>query len=141
MLRLARHGARFSRVPGAFHTVRARVDGVSADEIRVLMWMRTILEDSYEYLRARGGLNDERMRAFAELMARQGRILFRYRKPEQARQYFAIAARMHPDGGFSAFSPIAARMARALGPAITEDVLVPVKAVGGFLHGLFASKG
>jgi glycosyltransferase involved in cell wall biosynthesis len=138
MLRLARHGARFSRVPGVLHTVRAHVNGVSADELRVLTWMRTILEDSYEYLSTRGELTDERKRAFAELMARQGRVLFRYRKPEQARQYFAIAARMHAEGGFSAFSPMASRMARTLGPGITEDVLAPVKAVGGFFHGLFA---
>lgn len=139
MLRLARDGARFARVPGVFHTVRSHSAGVSADEIRVLNWMRTILEESYEYLLAKGELTDDRQRAFAELMARQGRVLFRYRKPEQARQYFAIAARMHSEGGFSAFSPMASRMARTLGPGITEDMLAPMKAVSTLFHSFFGA--
>jgi len=140
MLRLAcQGGARFSRLPGVLHTVRLHSAGVSANELRVLQWMKPLLEEAFAYLRERRQLTDARRWAFACLMARQGRVLFRYRKRKEAREYFSIAARMHPDGWRSAFKPASSLMVRVVGPEFTEEMLRPVKAASRLLQPLYST--
>jgi glycosyltransferase involved in cell wall biosynthesis len=129
MLRLASHGARFSRLPGVYHTVRLHPGGVSSDRLRIVYQMRSVLEESYEYLRANGELTDARKRAFARLISRQGRNLLQRGKRELANEYFTVAAGMHAQGWLEAYTPTTSMLVRVLGPAVTDALLRPAKAL------------
>jgi len=123
VLRLACAGARFHHLPKVLHTVRRCPDSVSSDQLKVLRWMRTLLMDQYRELSHLGKLTPEVSRAFAALLARQGRALIRHGECELAREYYREALQIHPAGVAGAYQPAGYLLCRSLGPVLAERIL------------------
>jgi hypothetical protein len=130
-LRLACSGLIFRRLPETLVTLRRRADSVSSDVIRVLDQHERILTSAYAALQAANGLTEERARAFAALMARDGRHYLRAGCADKARSYFASAQRMHPAGGLtSAYSRKTRLLRRLVGPSVTERLVGLRRSIG-----------
>ncbi len=124
-LRLACQGARFCHLPKALFTVRHRGGSISDDALKVVAYRRGILWGAYNRLRERGELTEARQRAFAALMAFQGRAVLRYGGDRRkAAEQFADARRMHSGGGLrGAYGPLGRFLVHVLGHASTETIL------------------
>jgi len=123
ILRLACSGARFRHLSKVLHTVRRQPVSVSSNELRVRRWMGILLIEQHQKLRGAGVLTPARSRAFAALLARQGRVLLRYGARELARQYYQKALQMHPTGIAGAYKPAGYVLYRSLGPVVAEKIL------------------
>lgn len=123
-LRLAAAGLRISQLREVLFTVRRCPRSISSDSVRVLDQHAKILWPVYKSLKELGSLTDERARAFAGLLASDGRAYLRNGLVQEARECFDMARRMHPDGGLSrAYSRPTRLMRRLLGPVMTERMV------------------
>jgi hypothetical protein len=123
-LRLACHGLRFVRLPEILVKVRRRAGSVSSDSIRVLRQHLRIVQRARGLLEARGRCTDARLAALAGLLARDARVFLGAGLRDEARQYFAEARSLHPDGGWNQAYPSGQRrVARLLGAEMFERLV------------------
>lgn len=123
-LRLAAAGVTFCHVPRVLSRFRRSPGSISSDYRRVLLQHEFIVARAVGLLAKQDGMTDARQRAFAELLARDARSLYRLGEREAASRYANRAIQIHPaTKGLSAFSASYQLLARLVGLMRAESLL------------------
>jgi len=97
---------------------------VSGSYVRILDQHADIACHAHETLSANGQLTEPRSAALAGFLASDARAYLNHGLVENARDYFAQAAKMHPDGGIpQAYNTRTRILQRCLGPVITQRIV------------------
>ncbi len=120
-LRVAASGVLFHRLPETLFTVRQVENSISSNDIKVLDQHRRIALNAIKILESRNSLTEERRRAFAAFLARDGRAYIRMGEESKGIQYFRLAKSIHHEGGLrDTYSFWARVVVKLLGPTSCE---------------------
>jgi glycosyltransferase involved in cell wall biosynthesis len=120
-LRLVAQGLSFKHIDRTLFTVRRRGGSVSSDYCKVLFQHEEILSNLVEIMQRGETLSGEDRRVIAGKFASNARMLLRFGKYEEAREYFSLASQLEPRGGIDVAYSTPARILRAcFGARITE---------------------
>lgn len=124
-IRLACTGYSWHHLREVLYVVRRNPNSVSSDYVRILHYHKAILLNAVEVLKHRGEYTEERAEAIAGKLCQDARNFLRFGYPRKAREYFALARKIHPSGGLRvAYSRSSRRMRALLGAWLTEKIVM-----------------
>lgn len=122
-IRMACVGMTFHRLEKTLVTVYKHSDSVSFDLKRVLFQHQDIAVHAIDILKGNKAFGEERAKAFAEFLVRDGRYLLRMGEKYRAYEYFKFAQDLHNERGMGSYGPAARFLCNITGHAFCEKLI------------------